>query len=144
MSAEKTVFGDKYKKEARLGKGTYGEVWKCCDLSLDRLVAVKFLHGGVKDFGKLTVEGKALSALTHKNIVVVHDLGADDKDCWLVMELVDSHQMLAISQGVVKQKTWLPFDQARDIMQQILEGLESAHDKSRVHRRHKASKHFLA
>lgn len=143
MSAGKVELVERYKKESCLGKGTYGEVWQCIDTSLDRPVAVKYLHGGAKEYEKLKTEGKALSTLTHKNIVVVHDLGADAKDCWLVMELVDGPNLGEFLRGLVRKGTWLPFEQAKDIIEQILEALEFAHDKGRVHGDIKPANIFL-
>jgi DNA-binding MarR family transcriptional regulator len=74
---KRTVLGQRYMLESLVGKGTYGVVWKAQDKSLERTVAVKLLHGGVKDFEQLKTEGLALSGLMHKNILVVYDLDSD-------------------------------------------------------------------
>ena len=127
------VLDGRYELESLLGKGTYGEVWKAKDKSLERTVAVKLLLGGKKDFQQLKTEGKALSALTHKNILVVHDLGSDEENGWLVTEFVDGpslHEYLA-KKG--KEGEWLSTEEAVKIVEQCLEALEYAHEKERVH-----------
>jgi len=130
---EKTILGDRYVLEKSVGKGTYGEVWKAMDKSLERPVAVKLLHGGIKDFEQLKTEGKALSALTHKNIVIVHDLDSDSRNGWLVMEFIEGPSLQEYLENRIKEGKWLSFKEARDIVEQCLEALEFAHDKNRVH-----------
>jgi len=130
---EGTILGDKYVLEKLLGEGTYGQVWKATDKSLERTVAVKLLHGGMDKFKQLKTEGKALSALTHKNIVVVHALDSDGKNGWLVMEMVDGPSLEKYLNDKAKERTWVAFKEARTIVEQCLEALEFAHDKNRVH-----------
>jgi len=131
--SKKSAIAQRYEQESLLGKGTYGEVWKCKDTTLNRAVAVKVLHGGIKDFEQLKKEGQALSELTHKNIVVLYDMGSDEKNGWLVMELIDGPSLHEYLKDMIRQNTWLSFERAKDIVEQVLEALEFAHDKGRVH-----------
>jgi serine/threonine-protein kinase len=133
VQKKETILGDKYVLEESVGKGTYGEVWKATDKSLERTVAVKVLHGGLKDFQQLKNEGKALSALTHKNIVIVHDLDSDKENGWLVMELIDGPSLQEYLKNSADEGKWPSFEESRKIVEQLLEGLEYAHDKNRVH-----------
>jgi len=130
---EKTVLGGKYELEELIGKGSYGSVWKATDRSLDRTVAVKLLHGGIRDFQQLKNEGKASSALTHKNIVIVHDLDSDDENGWLVMELIEGLSLEKYLKTKAEEGAWMSFKETKDIVEQLLEALEFAHDKNRVH-----------
>jgi len=138
-----TVLGGRYVLETLLGKGTYGSVWKATDKSLERTVAVKLLHGGMKDFGQLKTEGKALSALSHKNILVVHDLDSDKEHGWLIMELIDGPSLQEYLISKVNEGKWLPLKEACSIIEQCLEALEFAHDKNRVHGDIKPANIFL-
>jgi serine/threonine-protein kinase len=140
---KKTILGDKYVLEELIGKGTYGAVWKAMDKSLERTVAVKLLHGGLKDFQQLKNEGKALSALTHKNIVIVHDLDSDKQNGWLVMELIDGPSLQVYLENMVSEGKWPSFEESRKIVEQLLEALEYAHDKNRVHGDIKPANIFL-
>lgn len=73
------------------GSGGAGDVWRARDDRLARDVAIKVLHGPVADSDarrRLVAEARALSALNHPHIVVVHDvLSLEDSDL-LVMEFV--------------------------------------------------------
>jgi len=138
-----TVLGERYVLESLIGKGTYGSAWKATDKSLERTVAVKLLHGGVKDFEQLKTEGKALSALSHKNILVVHDLGSDKEHGWLVMELIDGPSLQEYLMSKVNEGKWLLLKEACSIVEQCLEALEFAHDKGRVHGDIKPANIFL-
>lgn len=128
-----TVLGGRYVLEELIGQGTYGSVWNATDKSLERTVAVKLLHGGIRDFQQLKNEGKALSALTHKNIVIVHDLDSDKENGWLVMELIEGPSLEKYLKTTAEGKKWISFRDARDTIEQLLEALEFAHDKNRVH-----------
>lgn len=127
------MLGDKYELESLLGKGNYGEVWKARDKSLDRIVAIKLLHAGIKDFSQLKSEGRALSALMHKNIVIVHDLGSDKENGWLVTELIDGESLQESLSRLILDNQWLPIERAVIIVERCLEALVYAHGKNRVH-----------
>ena len=84
----------------RLGAGAMGQVYTAFDPELDRKVAVKLLHGGLRGSGtagttRLLREAQALAKLSHPNVVTVHDVGRTDlgggrsKSVWIAMELVD-------------------------------------------------------
>lgn len=143
VMVDESLLGGRYSKEKLLGSGTYGEVWRCNDQKLKRTVAVKLLHKGVKDFSHLKEEGQALSELTHKNIVIVYDIGSDKKNGWLVMELVEGPSLQSYLSELIKNKKWLAIDDSRDIVEQCLEALEFAHEKNRIHGDVKPANIFL-
>ena len=70
-----------YKLLALLGAGGMGEVYRALDLRLEREVAIKvLLDKFTQDADLLTRferEAKAVAALAHPNIVVLHDFGID-------------------------------------------------------------------
>ena len=80
-----------YQVVSLAGSGGMGEVWRARDDRLQRDVALKGIHRSVGDAEArhlLLAEARALSALNHPHIVVVHDvLTVDDRDV-LVMEFV--------------------------------------------------------
>ncbi|MCK4435358.1 protein kinase [Candidatus Bathyarchaeota archaeon] len=131
--SENDILGDRYVLNSRVGKGTYGEVWRATDKSLERTVAVKLLHGGIQDFEQLKTEAKAVSALTHKNIIIVHDLGSDEKRGWLVTEFIEGPSLHEHLAKLALEEKWLSFDEAQEIIAQCLEAIEFAHEKKRVH-----------
>ena len=134
VPVERTIEG-RYRLERRLGRGAMGVVFEAFDERLHREVAVKVLHGGL--FGaqealrRFEREAQTSSRLTHANIVRTYDFGSVGSDgAYLVLELL---------RGV----TWRhelnrrgsfspPLAAAR--VQQLLDGLEAAHDIGLVHR----------
>ena len=122
----------------KLGEGGMGVVYKAQDLTLDRLVALKFLPestGHSTDTTRFVQEAKAAAALNHPNICTIHGIEeADDpssalgtKRSFIVMEFVDG-QMLEEKKASLSQK------QAIEIGIQIAEGLAAAHEQGIVHR----------
>jgi serine/threonine protein kinase len=75
-----------------LGTGGMGEVYAARDTRLGRLVALKILSPMLADDPRLKhrllQEAKAASALNHRGIVTLHDVGREDGIDYLVMEYV--------------------------------------------------------
>jgi serine/threonine-protein kinase len=95
-----------------------GEVYKATDTRLGRTVAIKTLTGG---HGlRFLQEARAIAALSHPNICVLHDIGPD----YLVMEYLDG----APVQGP------LPLEEAVRVAVQIVDALDAAHGKGIFHR----------
>jgi serine/threonine-protein kinase len=96
-----------------------GEVYKATDTRLGRAVAIKILSGGGRG-PRFLQEARAIAALSHPNICVLHDIGPD----YLVMEYLDG----APVQGP------LPLDEAMRVAVQIVDALDAAHGKGIFHR----------
>ncbi len=73
-----------YKIESELGQGGMGIVYRATDTVLERTVALKFLppmFSRDEDAKKRFVhEARAVSALDHPNVAVVHEIGGTDTD----------------------------------------------------------------
>ncbi|HEY1692092.1 MAG TPA: serine/threonine-protein kinase [Polyangiaceae bacterium] len=139
----KTI-GGKYVVRAVLGEGGMGTVFEAEHLTIGRSVAVKVLHpqqarkkDAVRRFHQ---EARAAGAIGHPNICEVYDLGTlDDGSPYLVMEKLMGETLadrIAVEGG-------LPFDEAIDILVQVLSGLVAAHEKGIVHRDIKPENVFL-
>ena len=80
-----------YEILAPLGAGGMGEVYKAKDTRLDRLVAVKVLPEELakspEALARFEREAKAVAALSHTNILALHDLGEQGGTVYVVMEL---------------------------------------------------------
>ena len=79
-----------YEIPAPLGTGGMGEVWKARDTRLDRIVAVKTIHGAFSE--RFEREARAISALNHPHICALHDVGEHEGAGFLVMEYVEGAQ----------------------------------------------------
>jgi serine/threonine-protein kinase len=117
-----------------LGQGGMGVVYRAEDETQHCQVALKLLapsHAGDDENRRrrLLREARAVAALNHPNLVVLHDVGEADGRVYIAMELVQG-QNLAVFCG----KGQVPIPEALTIMEQILRGLECAHNAGFVHR----------
>src|ERR1700693_5080494 len=76
-----------YEIVSPLGKGGMGEVWKARDPRLNRDVAIKVAAQQFTD--RFEREARAIAALNHANICILHDIGPN----YLVMELVEGQTL---------------------------------------------------
>ena len=130
------TIANKFVVESFIGGGAMGAVYKAKQLSLDRAVAIKVLHGDlVSDstfIARFQREAKAASRLDHPNSMRVLDYGRDaDGLCYIAMELLDGKSLFQIL-----RESHGPLTVARtvDLTRQILAPLAVAHDMGIVHR----------
>jgi len=123
-----------YKILGKLGAGAMATVWKAKQLSLDRSVAIKVLprkFTSNKQFiERFYAEGRAAAQLNHPNIVQAYDVGKAGDYHYFVMEYVEG---TTVFDEIVKSKRFAEGD-ALDLVIQVAEALEHAHDKGLVHR----------
>ncbi len=118
---------------AFIGKGGMGAVYKARQPALDRIVALKILPpqaaGGPQFAGRFAREARALARLNHPNIVSVHDFGQVNGMPFFVMEFVDG-----LNLREMERAGQLTPREALQIVPQICEALQFAHDEGVVHR----------
>ena len=122
-----------YEVVAPLGAGGMGEVYRARDSKLKREVAIKVLPDAfAKDaqaLARFEREALAVAALSHPNILSIHDFGSDGGIAYAVMELLEGETLRAkLAAGSPPPKL------ALDYALQIAKGLSAAHQKGVVHR----------
>jgi serine/threonine protein kinase len=95
-----------YEITTQIGAGGMGEVYKAIDSRLGRAVAVKVLPqklatdpDAMKRFRR---EARAVAALSHPNIVAIHDFGEQDSVLYVVLEYLEGetlHELLRKGTG---------------------------------------------
>lgn len=116
-----------------LGQGGMGMVFKARQTSLDRVVAIKVIRSDTEHREAFEIrfsrEARALASLNHPNIVTVHDFGKTENYFFLMMEFVDGVNIRDLLAG---QK--ITPREALEIIPQVCDALQYAHDQGVVHR----------
>jgi serine/threonine protein kinase len=122
-----------YEILAPLGAGGMGEVYRARDARLDREVAVKVLPAHLSQDAdarsRFEREAKAVAALSHPNILAIHDFGLEGGTAYAVTELLEGETLRHKMDGSA-----LPARKAIEAALQIVHGLSAAHEKGIVHR----------
>jgi tetratricopeptide (TPR) repeat protein len=124
-----TLLQDRYRLDAELGMGGMGVVYRAHDAVLDRDVAVKLLSEsglGTEGRERMLREAQAIAKLNHPNIVQVHDAGQLDGTPFIVMELVEGHNL--------HDRPPQDFPAIVGVARQICAALEHAHQHGIIHR----------
>jgi serine/threonine protein kinase/Flp pilus assembly protein TadD len=125
-----------------LGAGGMGEVYRALDPRLGREVAIKTIHekrGGDEEARwRFTRETRAVAALSHPNIVAIHDVGLEGGVLFAVTELLEGETL----RGRLERGP-LPWPEAVAIATAIADGLAAAHARGIVHRDLKPANVFL-
>ncbi len=122
-----------YEIRAPLGVGGMGEVYRAVDTGLGREVAVKILPpimaGDSERLVRFDREARLLASLNHPNIATLFGFERHEKSPFIVMELVEGETLAQrLKHGA------LPRDEDLEVLQQIAEGLEAAHESGVIHR----------
>ena len=116
-----------------IGRGGMGAVFKARQRSLDRHVALKILPqslaAGAKFPAYFESEAKALAALSHPNIVTIHDFGNAGGFYFLLMEYVDGVNL----RELLRSRKLTP-EEALAVVPPLCGALQFAHDRGIVHR----------
>ena len=131
-----------YEILAPLGAGGMGEVFRARDTRLGRQVAVKILPDSVSQdprrVARFETEARALAALSHPNILGIHDLGRSDGRLYAVTELLEGQSLRDRMAG--EPVAWR---KAAEIGAAIADALASAHAAEIVHRDLKPENVFI-
>ena len=126
---------DRYHIVERLGMGGMGCVYRARHAVIERQYAIKVLFGDYVDNNKFQArfrrEATSISKIRHPNIVQVEDFGRTPEGLtFLAMELVHGE---TLAQRLLRVGP-LPPMRAADIVRQLADGLDAAHQVGFVHR----------
>ena len=124
----------RYLIRERLGRGGMATVFKAHDPTINRDVAIKFLHASLcaddEYRARFLREARAAGGLSHPNIVVVHDVGEIDGRPYMAMELIDG---VSLAEELEKNKQ-MPIRDVVVMGMQLARALDYAHGRGIVHR----------
>ena len=126
----------KYKIVAELGEGSMGIVYKAIDPDIQEFVALKTLHKERSNNNQAIIserfinEVKTGRLLRHPNIVAIYDYQEEEDTRFLVMEYIEGDTL----KNYLQNKKTPDIDQTLNIMSQLLQGLDAAHQQGVVHR----------
>lgn len=132
------IVASRFEVLALVGTGAMGQVYRCIDRALENNeVALKILYphqsSDPQSSARFKNEVLVARALSHPNIVRVHDLGAAENDSFfLSMEFIEGESLREL---VLRQPgARLPFEQALSVLQAIAQGMAHAHQLGVIHR----------
>lgn len=124
----------RFQLQAELGSGSFGYVFRAHDPKLDRIVALKiqragwFAEGG--DVRRFFREAQSAAQLQHPGIVSLYECGqTEDNVCFIVNEYVDGETL-----ELQIQRDRFEVRQATDLVVQLAEALQYAHEHDVIHR----------
>ena len=131
----------RYRITSKLGEGGMGVVYAAHDERLDRRVALKMIRKAVADGRareRLWREARAAASLNHPNVCQLYEIGEENGELFLVMELLDGESL-----AVKLVRGPLPCAETVQITLAILAALEALHRRGLMHRDLKPSNVFL-
>jgi serine/threonine-protein kinase len=135
----------KYAIETLIGSGGMGAVYRATNPDTRADVAVKLLHPGAAESESLRArfqrEAEAVARLRTRHVVRIFDFGTDGGTLYLVMELLDGHNLRAEIQPPPKLMTPARINMIAD---GCLRGLAAAHRANITHRDLKPENIFVA
>src|SRR5215212_7794925 len=125
-----------------LGEGGMGQVYRGRDPRLGRNIAIKVLTQDSAQDGdaiaRFEREARAVAALSHPNILAIHDFGDFEGTFFVVTELLEGK---TLRQRI--EESPLTWRKAVEVGAEIAEGLAAAHAKGIIHRDLKPENIFL-
>jgi serine/threonine protein kinase len=129
----------RYHLKRRLGRGGMAEVYLASDERMHREVAIKVVRNSHTEFAeRFSREAQAMGKLHHDHILVAYDYGEQEMWNYLVMPYLEHgtlHDLL--------QKGPLSLEHAGELLEQIADGLQYAHQHDLLHRDIKPSNILL-
>ncbi|MEO1528017.1 MAG: WD40 repeat domain-containing serine/threonine protein kinase [Planctomycetota bacterium] len=133
-SGKKAGWLGRFEVKERLGSGATGSVWRARDDRLDRWVALKVPHAtrvmSDTTAARFKTEARAAAAISHPNVVQVHEVLIEDGLPILIQQWIDGPSLASS----LKQSGPMDCDRAAEWMIQIADAVACAHDHGIVHR----------
>ncbi|MFK7847542.1 MAG: protein kinase [Rhodothermales bacterium] len=118
----------------KIHEGSWADVFKAYDASLERYVLLKVLNEKVRNDEALThqfeLEARLMAKIQHPNVVSILSYGTDAQQVYLTTEFVEGSSLRELITAAGK----IPPLIALQILQEITQGLQAAHQENIFHR----------
>lgn len=144
MPVDGTPFGH-YQLQKLIGRGGMGEVYQAYDADTDRIVALKVLPPHLAEDAtfqeRFRRESHAAAGISNPHVVPIHGYGEIDGRLYLDMRLIEGRNL-----GAMLTKTGKPLDPmfVVNMIEQVAEALDGAHQAGLIHRDVKPSNILIA
>jgi serine/threonine-protein kinase len=130
----RTRLDDRFALDARIGEGTFAEIYRATDSQTGAVVAVKTLRpeqaSNRQAIALFHQEGEIGSSLVHPNIVRVLSYGEASGTYFIVMELVSGISL----RRRMRRSVPLSISESVRLIRSVLRGLDAVHAAGYVHR----------
>jgi predicted Ser/Thr protein kinase len=128
----------RYRVERHLGSGGMGTVYKAFDPTLDRWVALKFLHrNDATQTERFLREARAQARVSHPNVCQIHEVGEAEGRPYIAMQYIDGRSLGELCDE-------LSLDDKVRLVREIARAIHAAHRTGLVHRDLKPGNILLA
>ena len=123
-----------YEIEREIGRGGMAVVYLAREIHLRRKVAIKVLppeltfgSGAIQRFQR---EAQTAAGLDHPNIIPIYRVSSGGRLFWYAMKYVEGRSLDA----VLKEKERLSLEETIEILDQVADALDYAHERNVIHR----------
>ena len=128
------LLGGRYEILQLLGEGGMGAVYKATDRELDRFVALKVIRPELASnpaiLARFKQELLLAHQVTHRNVIRIYDLGDAEGIKFITMEFIEGKDLRSL---IREKKKYAP-EEAVEVIQQVCQALEAAHNVGVIHR----------
>ncbi|HSL16810.1 MAG TPA: protein kinase [Methylomirabilota bacterium] len=110
------------------GSGGMGEVYKARDRELNRVVAIKVLHGGDPGMRRrFATEARAQAKISHPNVCEIYDVGEANGRQFIVMQFIDGESLKEAAGS-------MPLERRVRLVRDVAMAVHCAHREGLIHR----------
>ena len=128
----------RYRVERFLGAGGMGSVYKAFDPSLNRYVALKFLHRNEPELtSRFLREARSQARVDHPNVCQVHEVGEVEGRPYIAMQYIEGRSL-------AEPAAELPVERRVELVRDVARAIHAAHRTGLIHRDLKPGNILLA